>query len=88
MTTPHSGLPAPAAPPAAAQRRIGVSQVIGELILTVGVLPLLFAFYESYWTNAASNRMQDQGLTGLLFLLMEVVFPWVSSLMPYSEVAV
>ena len=55
---------------------------------TARVLPLLFAFYESYWTNAASNRMQDQGLTGLLFLLMEVVFAWVSSLMPYSEVAV
>ena len=27
-------------------------------------------------------------LTGLIFLLMEVVFPWVSSLMPYNDVAV
>ena len=27
-------------------------------------------------------------LTGLFFLLMEVVFPWVSSLMPYNDVAV
>ncbi|WP_273409124.1 sortase domain-bontaining protein [Corynebacterium ureicelerivorans] len=29
MTSPHSGLPAPAAPPAAARHRIGVSRVIG-----------------------------------------------------------
>lgn len=65
MTSPRSGLSAPAAPPAAAQRRIGVSQVIGELILTVGVLLLLFAFYESYWTNIASDKMQDQAQTRL-----------------------
>ena len=34
-------------------RRITVSQVIGELLLTFGVLLLLFAFYESFWTNIA-----------------------------------
>lgn len=27
-------------------------------------------------------------LVAVFFLLMEVVFPWVSSLMPYSDVAV
>lgn len=58
------------------------------MFLTARVLPLLFAFYESNWINIASNRMQDQGLTGLFFLFMEVVFPWVSSLMPYNDVAV
>jgi len=36
-----------------------VSQVIGELLLTVGVLLLLFAFYETYWTNIHSRHLQD-----------------------------
>lgn len=27
-------------------------------------------------------------LAGVFFLLMEVVFPWVSSMMPYNDVAV
>lgn len=27
-------------------------------------------------------------LTGLFFLLMEVIYPWVSSMMPYNDVAV
>ena len=27
-------------------------------------------------------------LVGVFFLLMEVVYPWVSSLMPYNDVAV
>ncbi|GAB3947749.1 hypothetical protein [Corynebacterium tapiri] len=27
-------------------------------------------------------------LVGTFFLLMEVVFPWVSSIMPYTDVAV
>ena len=33
------------------------------MFLTARVLLLLFAFYESNWTNIASNRMQDQGQT-------------------------
>lgn len=43
-----------------ASKRINVSQIIGEVLLTVGALLLLFAFYESYWTNLASARMQDE----------------------------
>lgn len=27
-------------------------------------------------------------LTGLFFLLMEVIFPWVSTMMPYTDVVV
>lgn len=46
-------------------RRISVSQVIGEILLTIGALLLLFAFYESYWTNLASARMQDDAQTRL-----------------------
>lgn len=59
MTTAHMRPPAPQA------RRVSVSQVIGELLLTAGVLLLLFAFYESYWTNIASHRMQDEAQTRL-----------------------
>ena len=51
--------PAPPAP------RLRASTVIGEALLTVGVLLLLFAFYESFWTNIASARMQDEVQTRL-----------------------
>ena len=47
------------------KNRISFSQVIGEVLLTVGVLLLLFAFYESYWTNLASAKMQDDVQTRL-----------------------
>lgn len=43
-----------------ARTRLTVGTVIGELMLTAGVLLLLFAFYESYWTNIKSGQMQDQ----------------------------
>ena len=49
----------------AGKNRVSVSQVIGEVLLTVGVLLLLFAFYESYWTNLASAKMQDDVQTRL-----------------------
>lgn len=37
-----------------------VSTVIGELMLTAGVLLLLFALYESYWTNIESGHLQEE----------------------------
>ena len=43
-----------------ARTRPTIGTVIGELMLTAGVLLLLFAFYESYWTNIKSGQMQDQ----------------------------
>ncbi|QGU05760.1 class E sortase [Corynebacterium comes] len=45
--------------------RISVTQVLGELLLTVGVVILLFAFYESYWTNIAAGRLQDEKASAL-----------------------
>ncbi|WP_082353465.1 class E sortase [Corynebacterium deserti] len=39
--------------------RITFSQVLGEILLTVGVLALLFAFYEAYWTNVESGKLQE-----------------------------
>ena len=49
------GMPHPTA-----RTRPTVGTVIGELMLTAGVLLLLFAFYESYWTNIESGHKQDQ----------------------------
>ena len=43
-----------------ARTRTTIGSVIGELMLTAGVLLLLFAFYESYWTNIASGKLQDE----------------------------
>ncbi len=42
-----------------------ITQFLGELLLTVGVVILLFAFYESYWTNIASGRLQDEKASAL-----------------------
>ncbi len=39
---------------------ISFSMVLGELLLTIGILALLFAFYESYWTNLESAKVQAQ----------------------------
>lgn len=41
------------------RRRPSFSLVLGEILLTVGVLAILFAFYESYWTNIDSGRKQE-----------------------------
>lgn len=49
----------------AGRRRISVTQVLGELLLTVGAVILLFAFYESYWTNISSGRLQDEKSSAL-----------------------
>ena len=62
LGTPPQG---PQATPAAAAaapgpRRITVAQVVGEVLLTIGALLLLFAFYESFWTNIASGKMQEE----------------------------
>ena len=52
MLSPHQ-------PPTARVRpRTSLSQVTGEVLLTFGVLLLLFAFYEAFWTNLASAKLQ------------------------------
>ena len=43
-----------------ARPRITVREVIGEVFITVGVLLLLFAFYEAFWTNITSGEMQNE----------------------------
>ena len=45
--------------------RFSPAQVIGEVFLTVGAILLLFAFYESFWTNIASGQMQDEAQSRL-----------------------
>ena len=40
-------------------------QVVGELFLTIGLLCFLFVFYEAYWTNVNSGRLQNEAAQGL-----------------------
>jgi len=51
------------------QRRRGpvqiVVQVFGELLITAGVVLLLFLAWELWWTNIEANQKQDEALTGL-----------------------
>lgn len=41
-------------------KKTSATHVLGELLLTMGVVLFLFAFYEAYWTNIASHRANDQ----------------------------
>lgn len=43
----------------ATRPRAGFTQVFGEILVTIGVLILLFAFYESFWTNLEAGRKQE-----------------------------
>ncbi|MDY5785026.1 class E sortase [Corynebacterium sp.] len=51
--------------PARTPRRITAGEVFGEILLTVGVLLLLFAYYESFWTNVKSQKLQETAQTQL-----------------------
>mgnify|MGYP002714336198 FL=1 len=45
---------APAASP------VTVREVIGEIFITLGILLLLFAFYEAFWTDIRSGELQGE----------------------------
>ncbi|MFD4293649.1 class E sortase [Rhodococcus sp. NPDC058532] len=51
--------------PVRARPRPGAGQVTGELLLTAGVVVLLFVIYEAFWTNIVSGRLQDEVDNGL-----------------------
>lgn len=42
-----------------------MTKVLGELMLTIGVVLLLFAFYEAYWTNVESGQLQEEASANL-----------------------
>ncbi|MBI9001160.1 class E sortase [Corynebacterium sp. CCM 8864] len=46
-------------------RGFSIVEFLGELLLTAGALLLLFAFYESYWTNIEASREQDRVASNL-----------------------
>lgn len=48
-----------------ARRPVSATHISGELLLTAGVVLLLFAFYEAFWTNLASARMQNDAQRSL-----------------------
>lgn len=41
------------------------TQVAGELLVTLGVVLLLFAFYEAFWTNVEASKLQDDAASNL-----------------------
>ena len=45
--------------------RLGATRIAGELLVTAGVLLLLFVIYEAFWTNLAAGRLQDEAAAGL-----------------------
>lgn len=54
--------------PAGRRRRNAVRmmvQVFGELLITAGILLVLFVVWELWWTNIEANRAQDQAITEL-----------------------
>lgn len=61
--------PSPAPEPAPARKSktefLNVPTVIGELLLTVGIVLFLFVGYEAYWTNIKSGQMQAERETAL-----------------------
>ncbi len=61
-----------------APQRPTATQVIGELLLTAGALLLLFAFYESFWTNIASGRLQDDAQANLEQRWHDGEDPWIN----------
>lgn len=56
--------PGPGMPPQP-KRRVSGGQILGDLLLTAGVLVALFVVYESFWTNLASGRLQDEATAQL-----------------------
>ncbi len=48
-----------------AQTRLSFSHAAGEVLLTVGAVLLLFAFYEAYWTNIESGKLQQEASANL-----------------------
>lgn len=45
--------------------RISGGQIIADLLLTVGTLLALFVIYETFWTNLASGRLQNDATAQL-----------------------
>lgn len=45
--------------------KVTVTQVIGELFITVSLLLFSFAFYEAYWTNVEAGKKQHEASDAL-----------------------
>ncbi|AZA12507.1 class E sortase [Corynebacterium choanae] len=46
--------------PAQRRRKPSVIEILGEILVTVGAVMLLFGFYEAYWTNLQAARNQAE----------------------------
>jgi sortase A len=52
-----------------------VAQIVGELLITAGVILLLFVAWQLWWTNVESNAKQDQAVEEFFADLGEVPAP-------------
>lgn len=65
VASPHQTQPAPTP----ASRRTPLQRtlsVIGELLITLGLILLLFVVWQLWWTNLAANRTQHNTIQGLI----------------------
>ena len=71
VATSRSAAPAPAGSRGRRRRRPGrsrgqlVIQTIGELLITLGLLLVLYVVWELWWTNIDADRKQDQAVVNL-----------------------
>ena len=59
----------------AAPRRPSVLEVVGELLMTLGVLLGLFVVWQLWWTDVVADREQDEIIAGLEWVRTEVPEP-------------
>lgn len=45
--------------------KFSIITFLGEILLIVGMLGMLLAYYEAYWTNRESGKLQEQAATAL-----------------------
>ncbi len=60
-----NGAEAPAVPRPAASRGWAAVGVLGELLITLGVVLLLFVAYQLWWTNVVATRAADDAVAQL-----------------------
>lgn len=66
MTTAASTVSRRARPPASRTSLQWVIQIIGELLITAGLILLLFVAWQLWWTNIDANRTQQQAVDSLI----------------------
>ncbi len=53
-------------PPSSRSAGQWIIQILGELLITVGFILLLFVAWQLWWTNISANKAQDQAVDSLI----------------------